>query len=81
MDSTMMRRYDALRFGANLRTVEEFYHPPAIGISGILRWFSGIWWNRPRERNFWDRRPGDIGSTETVKFAHEYQTRDTASKQ
>ena len=30
---------------------------------------------RARERSVWDTRPGDIGKSPTVGFAHEYESK------
>jgi GT2 family glycosyltransferase len=70
MSRAVMARYDALRF-RQIRTREEFRSPPAVTLTHIWRWFTGQWWNRARQRSFWDRRAGDTGSSPTVGFAHE----------
>ncbi len=77
MSDLALRRYDALRF-RGVYTAEEFADPPAIGWADIRGWLKR-WRNRPRQRSVWDRRPGDRGECETVKFVHEYQ-RDRQSK-
>lgn len=71
MSSLVLRRYDAMRF-SSLRTKEEWDAPPALRLRDIVRWFSGTWWNRPRQRSVWDHRPGDVGQSATVSYAHEY---------
>ena len=70
MSATVMARYDALRF-RSIRTREEFTSPPPVSVVDIWRWFTGQWWNRARQRSFWDGRSGDVGSSPTVGFAHE----------
>jgi hypothetical protein len=74
MSATVMARYDALRF-RSIRTREDFDGPPPVSLADIWRWFTGQWWNRARQRSFWDRRAGDTGTSPTVGFAHEKNTR------
>ena len=73
MSATVMARYDALRFRF-IRTREEFDSPPPVSVADIWRWFTGQWWNRARQRSFWDCRAGDTGTSPTVGFAHEKKT-------
>jgi GT2 family glycosyltransferase len=70
MSGMALARYDALRFGPVL-TQAEFNSPGTVSISDMWRWFATIWWNRARQRSFWDRRSGDIGGSPTVDFTHE----------
>jgi GT2 family glycosyltransferase len=63
--------YDALRF-RGVYTKSQLQGPPKIGIGDLAKWF-GTWWRRPRQRAVWDRRAGDVGHSEMVGFAHEYQ--------
>lgn len=72
MSDLALRRYDAMRFGV-LRTEEEYNNPPRLGVRDFAHWLRA-WWNRPRQRSFWDRRAGDIGTSPTVKYAHEYRS-------
>jgi GT2 family glycosyltransferase len=73
MSSLVLRRYDAMRFGV-LETEEAFKDPPKVRIRDLAVWYRA-WLNRPRQRSFWDRRPGDTGTSPTVKYAHEYKVR------
>lgn len=70
MPDIVLRRYDALRF-QSIRTKEEYRNPPAFASGDVWNWLRS-WWRRPRQRSFWDRRPGDTGESPTVKFAHEF---------
>lgn len=74
MSNVALRRYDALRF-RDVRTWEEFENPAPVSLSELWRWFRTRWRNRPRQRSFWDRRPGDVGASEIVSFAHEFLER------
>jgi len=71
MSPETLRLYDALRW-RGVFTEAELENPPACSLRDIWRWYRKAWKNRPRQRSFWDRRPGDIGSSPTVAFAHEY---------
>lgn len=71
MSTLALRRYDAIRFG-QLTTEAEYQAPPRWSIPAIWRWFTNSWMNRARQRSVWDTRPGDIGRSPTVGFAHEY---------
>lgn len=66
-----MNLYDALRFKGIL-TEEQFRSSPSCTLADLIRHCRRSWLNRPRQRSFWDRRPGDIGSADTVTFAHEF---------
>jgi GT2 family glycosyltransferase len=70
MSNLVLRRYDAMRFGT-IQTSEQYSDPPALSIKSLMKWFRG-WRDRPRQRSFWDRRPGDVGTSETVRFTHEF---------
>lgn len=74
MPELIMRRYDALRF-RDVRTWEEFENPATVTFAELWRWFRTRWRRRPRQRSFWDRRPGDVGTSEIVSFAHEFLER------
>lgn len=65
-----MQRYDAMRFGEIL-TFAEWLTPRSTSLGEILAWFTGTWWNRPRQRSVWDKRAGDIGASKYVKYQHE----------
>ena len=69
MTRRTMRLYDALRLGA-VTNFDEWEHPPPLRMTAVARHLRS-WLDRPRQRSFWDRRRGDIGHTETVRFAHE----------
>jgi GT2 family glycosyltransferase len=71
MSDLTMRRYDALRF-RQVKTLEEFVNPSPLTAVEFWRWFLMHWRKRPRPRSFWDRRPGDVGKSEIVSFAHEF---------
>jgi GT2 family glycosyltransferase len=71
MSPDTLRLYDALRW-RGVFTEAELKNPPVCSLRDIWRWYRKAWKNRPRQRSFWDRRPGDIGSSPTVAFAHEY---------
>jgi len=79
MSNLVLRRYDAMRFGM-LRTSEQYRDPPPLGVKDILKWFRG-WRERPRQRSFWDGRAGDVGTSETVRFGHEFAADPTERKQ
>jgi glycosyltransferase involved in cell wall biosynthesis len=66
-----LRRYDAIRF-RGVRTAIDYANPSRCGIKDLVEWFNNSWRNRPRSRSFWDRRPGDVGSSSTSIFAHEF---------
>lgn len=72
MDALCLLRYDALRF-RSIGTLDEWNNPPVCSPWHMLDWLRSKWWNRPRQRSFWDRSSGDQGSCATVKFSHEYQ--------
>jgi glycosyltransferase involved in cell wall biosynthesis len=74
MSATVMARYDALRFRL-ISTREEFDSPSGVSVADIWQWFTTQWWNRARQRSFWDRRAGDTGTSPTVGFAHEKNSR------
>jgi GT2 family glycosyltransferase len=78
MSNLVLRRYDAMRFGA-LRTEEEYKNPPKVRVRDLIFWFR-TWLNRPRQRSFWDWRDGDIGTSATVKYAHEYTAEGSRSQ-
>lgn len=65
-----LRRYDAIRF-RGVRTATQYIDPPACEVRDLVKWCNTSWRNRPRNRSFWDRRPGDTGGTSTGMFAHE----------
>ena len=71
MSTPALRRYDALRF-REVVSREELEAPAPVSAGELWRWFLARWRNRPRQRSFWDRRPGDIGTSDTVRFAHEF---------
>jgi GT2 family glycosyltransferase len=71
MSKEVLRRYDAMRFGLVV-SEEEYTNPRRIGIGDFRQWFLA-WWVRPRQRSFWDSRPGDTGQSPTVKYAHEFK--------
>jgi GT2 family glycosyltransferase len=71
MTRETMQLYDALRF-RRITTERDFRAPPSCNILDLVAHYRRSWLNRPRQRSFWDRRPGDIGSSETVKFSHEF---------
>jgi GT2 family glycosyltransferase len=71
MRAVDLRRYDALRFQM-LQTVEQFENPPSCTVRDVLSWFGTVWWNRPRSRPFWDRRPGDLGRSPVVGYDHNH---------
>ena len=66
-----LRLYDALRFRGIL-TEEEYRSPPALSLSDAWLYYRRNWLNRPRRSSVWNRNGGDVGSSETVKFAHEF---------
>src|SRR5206468_1369975 len=72
-----LRRYDALRF-RSICAAEDYADPPALRLRDIWTWFVKSWWNRPRNRSFWDQRQGDVGGTFSSKFAHELGSSDDA---
>lgn len=69
ISSPVMARYDALRFRA-VTSKADFDSPPAVRAVDAWRWFTQSWWTRARQRSFWDRRAGDVGTSSTVVFAH-----------
>jgi GT2 family glycosyltransferase len=69
MSHLAMARWDALRF-RGVYSANEYECPPSLQLADFIRWVRN-WWNRPRERSFWDSRKGDIGTCETVQFAHQ----------
>jgi GT2 family glycosyltransferase len=71
MDKLTLARYDALRF-REIRTEQEWLHPPACGFASLFAWFQTQWLHRARQRSFWDRRAGDVGKSTSVSFAHEF---------
>jgi GT2 family glycosyltransferase len=66
-----MRRLDAVRF-RTVRTLAEWNQPEPLSRAEVWTWFNKIWMRRPRQRSIWDRRPGDTGLSQAVKFAHEH---------
>ena len=70
MTHETLKLYDALRF-KKIRTEDEFRSSPSCSLAEFCRHYQRNWLNRPRQRSFWDRRAGDIGSGDTVMFAHE----------
>ena len=66
-----LRQYDALRFSTVL-TDEQLNSPAESRISKMWSHYRSRWLNRPRQRSFWDRRPGDTGSAVIVTYAHEF---------
>lgn len=79
MSRQTLRLYDALRW-RGVYTEEEFHNPPPCSLADIWRWYRTAWKNRPRQRSWWDRRPGDIGTSPTVSFAHEYLSADSPDR-
>lgn len=79
MPAIALRRYDAMRFG-QITTEEDYQSPPKHDSRAVWRWFTHLWMNRARERSIWDRRPGDIGKSPTVGFAHEYETKTASGR-
>lgn len=73
MSPQTLKLYDALRW-RGVYTEEEFRNPPPCSLADIWRWYRTAWRNRPRQRSWWDRQPGDTGSSLTVRFAHEEMT-------
>jgi GT2 family glycosyltransferase len=70
MSHETLKLYDALRF-KKIRTEEEFRSSPFCSLAEFCSHYRSSWLNRPRQRSFWDRRSGDIGTGDTVMFAHE----------
>ena len=77
MPESALNRYDAIRF-RGIFTAKDYQEPPKIGIGELWRWFTKSWLNRARQRSVWDRRPGDIGGSPTVGFAHQYEGKPAA---
>jgi GT2 family glycosyltransferase len=73
MSTETLNLYDALRFKSIL-TEEEFRSSPSCSFADFCGHYRRSWLNRPRQRSFWDRRPGDVGSGDIVIFAHEFKT-------
>jgi GT2 family glycosyltransferase len=71
MSPACMNLYDTLRF-KSIRTEEEFRSPPPCRLADLVAYYRRAWLNRPRQRSVWDNRPGDVGSSDTVQFAHEF---------
>jgi GT2 family glycosyltransferase len=76
MPAIALSRYDAIRF-KGIFTAQDYQSPVKLGWREIWRWFTKSWMNRARQRSVWDRRPGDIGGSPTVGFAHQYSTKST----
>lgn len=74
MPAIALRRYDAIRFG-QITTEADYQSPPKHDWRAVWRWFTQLWMKRARERSVWDTRPGDIGKSPTVGFAHEYESK------
>lgn len=70
MSSETLTLFDALRFKRIL--TEEEFRSPSCSLADFWHYCRRSWLNRPRQRSFWDRRSGDIGSGDTVMFAHEF---------
>jgi GT2 family glycosyltransferase len=70
MSFETLKLYDALRF-KRILTEEQFRSSPSCSLADFCRHYRRNWLNRPRQRSFWDRRSGDVGSGDTVMFAHE----------
>jgi hypothetical protein len=70
MSRETLNLYDALRF-KRILTEEQLRSSPSCSLAEFCRHYRNIWLNRPRQRSFWDRRSGDVGSGDTVIFAHE----------
>jgi GT2 family glycosyltransferase len=79
MPAIALRRYDAMRFG-QITSGEDYRSPPNQDCRAVWRWFTHRWMNRARERSVWDRRPGDIGKSPTVGFAHEYESKTATGR-
>lgn len=73
MDPLALRRYDALRFSVVL-TASDYTSPPAIGAKEVWRWWTRVWWHRPRSRGFWDRGKGDLGKSSVTGYEHNYRS-------
>jgi GT2 family glycosyltransferase len=73
MPAIALRRYDAIRFG-QISRADDYQSPPKSNWRTIWHWFTRSWMHRARERSAWDKRPGDIGRSPTVGFAHEYKS-------
>jgi GT2 family glycosyltransferase len=69
MSSETLTLFDALRF-KRIVTEEEF-RSPSCSLADFFRHYRNNWLNRPRQRSVWDRGSGDVGSGDTVMFAHE----------
>ncbi len=76
MPAIALRRYDWVRFGQDM-SEREYESPPGWNLPIVWRWFTQSWLNRARQRSVWDTRPGDIGRSPTVGFAHEYTSETT----
>ena len=77
MPELALRRYDAMRF-SGIFTAQDYSSPPPRSNQAVWRWFTKSWLNRARQRSVWDRRPGDIGGSPTVGFAHQYEAKPAA---
>ena len=73
MPALALRRYDAIRFG-QIATSDDYRSPPRRDWRSVWYWFTRLWMHRARERSVWDTRPGDMGKSPTVGFAHEYKS-------
>jgi len=74
MPAIALRRYDCIRF-TGIFTAHDYASPRRLGLPEIWHWFTKSWMNRARQRSIWDRRPGDIGASPTVGFAHQYEVK------
>lgn len=74
MPAIALRRYDNIRF-TGIFTPRDYESPKRTGGRDVWRWFTKSWMNRARQRSIWDRRPGDIGESPTVGFAHQYRAK------
>jgi GT2 family glycosyltransferase len=69
-----LRRFDALRLRSVLMEA-EFENPSSVGPADLRGWWSR-WRNRARDASLWES--GDRGSSNIVRYAHQYGEEATA---